>query len=58
LAEGVLKEDDKAERDLLKASHLQPDDATIKAELSKVRERVKAKKELEKKKFKKLFADN
>jgi peptidyl-prolyl isomerase D len=51
----AASDDDDAERDLADAAALQPEDAAIRAELAKVRERVKAKKEAEKKRFKKMF---
>ncbi|KAH8102044.1 peptidyl-prolyl cis-trans isomerase Cpr7 [Cristinia sonorae] len=56
LAHGVLKEDDQAEADLVKASTLVPTDQAILAELEKVRLRKKEKREKEKKAFKKMFA--
>lgn len=55
LARIALKEEVDAERDLIEAAALKPDDAGIKHELTKVREQAKAKKEAEKKKFKKMF---
>jgi peptidyl-prolyl isomerase D len=56
LAQAIVNEDGLAEEDLLEAATLVPDDAAVKAELAKVRERVKSKRELEKKKFKKMFS--
>jgi peptidyl-prolyl isomerase D len=49
-------DDGAAEKDLADAAALQPDDGAIKAELAKVRERVRTKKDAEKKRFKKMFA--
>lgn len=51
-----LKEDDEAERDLVRANELVKEDAAIVAELEKVRARKKEKRDKEKKAFKKLFA--
>jgi peptidyl-prolyl isomerase D len=48
-------DDADAERDLADAAALQPEDAAIRAELARVRERAKAKKDAEKKRFKKMF---
>ncbi|TCD64992.1 peptidyl-prolyl cis-trans isomerase cpr6 [Steccherinum ochraceum] len=56
LAHGVLKEDEDAERELVKASELVSGDAAITAELEKVRQRKKEKRDKEKKAFKKMFA--
>ncbi|KAI0074261.1 peptidyl-prolyl cis-trans isomerase Cpr7 [Panus rudis PR-1116 ss-1] len=56
LAEIVLKEDDDAEKDLVEASQLVPDDKAIASELAKVRQRKKEQRDKEKKAFKKLFA--
>jgi peptidyl-prolyl isomerase D len=55
VAQGMLKEDADAERDLLEATALVPEDQTISAELAKVRQRKKEKREKEKKAFKKMF---
>jgi peptidyl-prolyl isomerase D len=51
-----LKEDGDAERDLVEASQLVPDDQAIAGELVKVRQRRKEKRDKEKKAFKKMFA--
>ncbi|KAI0783253.1 peptidyl-prolyl cis-trans isomerase Cpr7 [Abortiporus biennis] len=56
LAHGVLKEDDLAEQELVKAAALIKDDKAILAELEKVRGRRKEKRDKEKKAFKKMFA--
>jgi peptidyl-prolyl isomerase D len=55
LAYVYLKDEDKAEEDLVEASHLVPDDAAIQAELGKIRQQRKEKREKEKKAFKKMF---
>ncbi|KAF9810230.1 hypothetical protein IEO21_07072 [Rhodonia placenta] len=56
LANGILKEDDSAEEDLVAASELVKDDKAILSELEKVQQRKKEKKDKERKAFKKLFA--
>lgn len=56
LAHAMLKEDEDAERDLVEAAGLVPEDQAVAAELAKVKARIKAKKDNEKKKFKKMFA--
>jgi len=56
LAHGILKEEEEAERDLVEASQLVPDDLAVAGELAKVRQRKKEKREKEKKTFKKMFA--
>jgi peptidyl-prolyl isomerase D len=56
LAYAALKDDDAAETDLARAAELLPDDAGIKAELARLRDARKAKRDAEKKKFKKMFA--
>lgn len=56
LANIILKEDDDAEKDLVEASGLVPDDKAISSELSKLRQRKKEKRDKEKKAFKKMFA--
>lgn len=56
LGRSALKEDDEAERDLVRAHELVKEDAAIVAELDKVRARKKEKRDKEKKAFKKLFA--
>lgn len=56
LAHIALKEDDEAEADLTEAAKLVPEDQAIAGELAKVKARAKAKKDNEKKKFKKMFA--
>jgi peptidyl-prolyl isomerase D len=56
LAQVILKDDDQAERDLVEANQLVPDDKAIVAELTKVRQHKKEGREKAKKAFKKLFA--
>lgn len=56
MAQIVLKEEDDAEKDLVEASQLVPDDQAIAGELSKLRQRKKEKRDKEKKAFKKMFA--
>ncbi len=50
------KEDDLAEKDLIRAHELVKEDTAIAGELEKVRSRKKEKRDKEKKAFKKLFA--
>jgi len=56
LAHSSLKEENEAERDLVEASKLVPEDQAITNELSKIRQRRKEKKDKEKAAYKKLFA--
>ena len=56
LADVVINEDEEAEEALAKAHALVKDDKAIAAELEKVRGRLRAKREKEKKAFKKMFA--
>ncbi|KAG5643511.1 Peptidyl-prolyl cis-trans isomerase cyp40 [Asterophora parasitica] len=56
LARVILKDEEEAEKDLLEASKLVPEDAAISGELAKVRQRKKEKRDKEKKAFKKMFA--
>ncbi|KAG6861153.1 Peptidyl-prolyl cis-trans isomerase cyp40 [Termitomyces sp. Mi166 len=56
LAKVIQKDEDEAEKDLVEASKLVPEDGAIAGELAKVRQRKKEKREKEKKAFKKLFA--
>lgn len=56
LARRILKEEDGAEKDLVEASHLVPDDKAIAGELAKVKQHRKEQREKEKKAFKKLFS--
>lgn len=51
----TLKEDDDAEKDLVEAGRLVPDDKAIAGELSKLRQHKKEKRDKEKKAFKKMF---
>lgn len=55
LARSGLKSEDEAEADLIQANQLVPSDQAILAELAKVREHKKQRREKEKKAFKKLF---
>lgn len=52
----ILKEDEEAEKDLVEALALVPSDQAISAELGKVRQRKKDKREKDKKAFKKMFS--
>jgi len=56
LANTILKEEELAEKDLLDASKLVPDDKVIAGELAKLRQRKKEKRDKEKKAFKKMFS--
>ena len=56
LAHAYLKTEEHAEKDLVDASRLVPDDAAIAAELTKIRQQRKEKREKEKKAYKKLFS--
>ena len=56
LAHVILKEDEEAERDFSEAVKLVPDDQQVKAELTKVKERQKEKRDKEKKAYKKMFS--
>jgi peptidyl-prolyl isomerase D len=56
VAHSILKDDDDAEKDLVEASQLVPDDKVISSELAKVRQHKKEKREKEKKALKKMFA--
>ncbi|CAL1710192.1 unnamed protein product [Somion occarium] len=56
LAQVTLKEDDEAERDLVEAGKLVPEDKAIANELAKLRHRQKEQREKQKKAFKKLFS--
>ncbi|KAJ3760007.1 peptidyl-prolyl cis-trans isomerase [Lentinula raphanica] len=56
LAHTILKDDDSAEKDLVEASKLVPDDQTISGELARVRNRKKEKRDKEKKAYKKMFS--
>lgn len=55
LAHAYMKTEEHAEKDLVEASHLVPEDAAITAELAKIRQQRKEKREKEKKAYKKLF---
>jgi peptidyl-prolyl isomerase D len=55
VAQAMLKEDDDAERDLVEATQLAPDDRVIAAELVKVQKQKKARREKEKKAYRRLF---
>ncbi|KAH6910662.1 peptidyl-prolyl cis-trans isomerase [Coprinopsis sp. MPI-PUGE-AT-0042] len=55
LARVQLKDDEKAEQDLLEAQKLAPEDAGITAELGKIKDMRKQQRDKEKKAFKKMF---
>ena len=55
LAHAYLKTEENAEKDLVEANHLVPEDAVIAAELNKIRQQRKEKREKEKKAYKKMF---
>ena len=55
IAHAYFKAEDDAEKDLVEANHLVPEDAAITAELTKIRQQKKEKREKEKKAYKKLF---
>lgn len=55
LAHAYMKTEEHAEKDLVEASHLVPEDAAIAAELTKIRQQRKEKREKEKKAYKKMF---
>ena len=50
-----MKTEETAEKDLVEANHLVPEDAAVVAELTKIRQQKKEKREKEKKAYKKLF---
>ncbi|PFH50871.1 hypothetical protein AMATHDRAFT_60373 [Amanita thiersii Skay4041] len=56
LAKNFMKDEDGAEKDLISASELVPDDTAIVGELNKLRQRRRDQREKEKKAYKKLFA--
>jgi len=56
LARNIMKDEDGAEADLIKAHELVPSDGVIESELGKIRQRKKEQREREKKAYKKLFA--
>ncbi|KIK67886.1 hypothetical protein GYMLUDRAFT_36683 [Collybiopsis luxurians FD-317 M1] len=56
LAHTILKDDDEAEKDLIQASTLVPEDQAIAGELARVRNRKKEKRDKEKKAYKKMFS--
>ncbi|KAF8961878.1 40 kDa cyclophilin [Flammula alnicola] len=56
VAHTYMKDEDKAEHDLVEASQLVPEDAAIVNELAKIRQQRKEKRDKEKKQFKKMFA--
>ncbi|KAK7460938.1 peptidyl-prolyl cis-trans isomerase cpr6 [Stygiomarasmius scandens] len=55
LALSIKKDDDDAEKDLAEAAQLVPEDQAIAAELAKIRQRKKEKRDKEKKAYKKMF---
>lgn len=56
LAYSASNDDDQAEKDLVRAHELVKEDKAIVAELEKVKQRKKEKRDKEKKAYKKLFA--
>jgi len=56
LANAYMKSEDDAEKDLVEASQLVPEDAAIAAELTKIRQQRKEKRQKEKQAYKKLFS--
>jgi peptidyl-prolyl isomerase D len=52
----MLKDDGAAEENLLNASRIVPEDQQIATELTKVQQRMKEKREKEKRAYKKMFA--
>ncbi|KAJ7914419.1 peptidyl-prolyl cis-trans isomerase [Mycena leptocephala] len=56
LAHSILKDEEAAEKDLVEALAIVPDDTAIAGELAAIRKRKKEKREKEKKAFKKMFA--
>ncbi|KAJ3781751.1 peptidyl-prolyl cis-trans isomerase [Lentinula aff. detonsa] len=56
IAHTILKDDGEAEKDLLEASKLVPDDQAITGELARVRNKKKEKRDKEKKAYKKMFS--
>ncbi|KAJ7614132.1 peptidyl-prolyl cis-trans isomerase [Roridomyces roridus] len=55
LAHTIVKDEDEAEKDLVAALAIVPDDAAIASELAAIRKRRKEKRDKEKKAFKKMF---
>lgn len=55
LAYIMLKDDENAEKDLIEASKLIPDDQAIAGELARLRNRKKEKRDKEKKAYSKMF---
>lgn len=56
LARGILKDEDRAEKDLVEASKLVPDDQAVAGELGRLRNRRKEKRDKEKKAYSKMFS--
>jgi len=56
LAHAYMKTEENAEKDLVEASQLVPEDAAIAAELTKIRQQRKEKRQKEKQAYKKLFS--
>lgn len=56
LARNIVKDEDEAEADLVKAHELVPSDGAIESELGKIRQKKKEQREREKKAYKKFFA--
>jgi len=55
LAHVYMKNEEQAEKDLVEASHLVPEDTAIATELTKIRQQRKEKRDKEKKAYKKMF---
>jgi len=56
LAHSILKDEDRAEKDLIEASKFIPDDQAVVGELSRLRNRRKEKRDKEKKAYSKMFS--
>ncbi|KAJ7672402.1 peptidyl-prolyl cis-trans isomerase [Mycena polygramma] len=56
LAHAILKDEESAEKDLVDATSIVPDDTAIAAELATIRKRKKEKRDKEKKAFSKMFS--
>ncbi|KAJ4491923.1 peptidyl-prolyl cis-trans isomerase [Lentinula edodes] len=56
IARAILKDDDEAEKDLVEANKLVPDDQAIVGELGRIRNKRKEKRDKEKKAYKKMFS--
>ena len=56
LAHVYMKNEEEAEKDLVEASNLVPEDTAIATELTKIRQQRKEKRDKEKKAYKKMFS--